>query len=77
MLHFSKIDELDAKFNALKSLVTRDISNLANKLDALSLVLNRTSKTLEKGDVSDSNLLQDNFEFLRKKILSKDKLLIN
>ena len=77
MLHFSKIDELGAKFNALKSLITRDISNLANKLDALSLVLNKTSKTLEKGDVSDSNLLQDNFEFLRKKILSKDKLLIN
>ena len=38
------------------------------------MVLNETSKTLEKPDVSNSKLLQDNFEFLRKEILSKDKL---
>ena len=49
-LHFSKIAVLEAKFDALKSLVTREISNLANKLDYLSLVLNETSKTLEKLD---------------------------
>ena len=39
MLLFSKIDELEAKFDALKSLVTCEISNLANKLDSLWLVL--------------------------------------
>ena len=72
-LHFSKINELEAKFYALKSLVTREISNLANELDSLSLVLNETSKTLVKPDVSNSKLLQDNFEFLRKGILSKNK----
>ena len=41
-LHFSKIDKLDPKFDALKSLNTREISNLANKLDSLLLVLNET-----------------------------------
>ena len=71
-LHLSKIDELEAKFDALKSLVTREISNLTNKLDSISLVLNETSKTLEKRDVNNSKLLQDNFEFLRQEILSKD-----
>ena len=38
------------------------------------MTLNETSKTLEKPDVSNRKLLQDNFEFLRKEILSKDKL---
>ena len=71
MLHFSKIDGLVAKLDALKSLETCEISNLANKLDFLSLVLNETSKALEKRDVSNSKLLQENFEFLRKEILSK------
>ena len=75
-LHFSKIAVLEAKFDALKSLVTREISNLANKLDSLSLVLNETSKTLGKPDASNSKLLQNNFEFLCKEILSKD-ILIN
>ena len=74
-LHLSKIDELEAKFDALKSLVTREISNLTNKLDSISLVLNQTSKALEKRDVNNSKLLQDNFEFLRQEILSKDKLI--
>ena len=68
MLHFLKIDELEAKSHALKSLVTCEVSNSANKIDSLSLVLNETSKTLEKGHVSNSKLLQDNFEFLRKEI---------
>ena len=68
-LHLSKIDKLDAKFDALKSFNTREISNLANKLDSLLL------KTLEKRGVSSSKLLQNNFEFLRKQILSKDKLI--
>ena len=75
MLHFSEIDKLEAKFDALKSLVTCEISNLANKLDSLSLVLIETSETLEKRDVSNSKLLQDNFEFLRMEVLSKDKLI--
>ena len=44
-LHFPKFHEIEVKFDALKSLVTREISNLANKLDSLSLVLNETSKT--------------------------------
>ena len=74
-LPLSKIDELEAKFDALKSLVTREISNLTNKLDSISLVLNETSRTLEKRDVNNSKLLQDNFEFLRQEILSKDKLI--
>ena len=65
MLQFSKFDEFEAKFDVLKSLVTREISNLANKLDSLSLILNETSQTLEKRDVSNSKLLQDNFELLR------------
>ena len=73
-LHFSKTGELEAKFDALKSLVTREISNLANKLDSISLILNQTSKTLEKRGVNNSKLLQDNFEFLCQEILSKDKL---
>ena len=60
MLHLSKIDELETKFDALKSLATREISNLTNK---------------EKRDVSNSKLLHDNFEFIRKEILSKDKLI--
>ena len=72
MLHFSKIDELEGKFDALKGLITCEISNLTNKLDSLSLVLNETSRTLEKRDVSNSKLLQENFEFLRREILSKD-----
>ena len=75
MLHFSKIDELEAKFDGLKSLVTCEISNLAKKLDSLSLVLNETSKTLDKCDISSSKLLQKKFEFLREEILSKDKLI--
>ena len=74
MLHFSKIDKLEAKFDDLKSLVTREISNLISKLDSLLLILNEASKTLEKPDVSNSKLPQDNFAFLRKEILSKDKL---
>ena len=74
-LHLSKIDELEAKFDALKSLVTREMSNLANKLDSISLVLNETSKTWEKRDVNNSKLLQENFEFLCQEILSKDKLI--
>ena len=74
-LHLSKIDELEAKFDALKSLVTREMSNLANKLDSISLVLNETSKTREKRDVNNSKLLQENFEFLCQEILSKDKLI--
>ena len=65
MLQFSKFDEFEAKFDVLKSLVTREISNLANKLDSLSLILNETSQTLEKRDISNSKLLQDNFELLR------------
>ena len=36
------------------------------------MVLNETSKTLEKRDASNSKLLQDKFELLRKEILSKD-----
>ena len=68
-LHLSKIDKLDAKFDALKCFNTREISNLANKLDSLLL------KTLEKRGVSSSKLLQNNFEFLRKQILSKDQLI--
>ena len=47
MLQFSKIDELDAKSDALKSLVPSEIFNLANKL-------HETLKTLEKCDVSNS-----------------------
>ena len=39
------------------------------------MVLNETSKTLEKRDVNNSKLLQDNFEFLRQEILSKAKLI--
>ena len=39
------------------------------------MVLNETSKTLEKRDVNNSKLLQDNFEFLRQEILSKNKLI--
>ena len=39
------------------------------------MVLNETSKTLEKRDVSNSKLLQYNFEILCKDILSKDKLI--
>ena len=77
MLHFSKIDELEAKFDALKSPVTCEIFNLANKLDSLPLVLHETLKTLEKRDVSNSKLLQENFEYLRKETLSKDKLIKN
>ena len=45
MLHFLKIDELEAKSH--KSLVTCEVSNSANKVDPLSLVLKKTSKTLE------------------------------
>ena len=45
MLHFLKIDELEAKSH--KSLVTCEVSNSANKVDPPSLVLNKTSKTLE------------------------------
>ena len=67
-LPFSKTDEFEAKFDALKSLVTREVSNLANKLDSLSLILNETSKTLGKPDVSNRKLFHDNFEFLRKEI---------
>ena len=74
-LQFSKFDELEGKFDALKSPVTRELSNLANKLDSLSLVLNETSKTLEKLDVSNSKLLKHNFELVRKGILSKDRLI--
>ena len=74
MLHFSKIDELEAKFDALKSLVTCEICNLANKLDSFSLVLHKTLKTLEQHHVRNSELLQENFEFLRNEILSKMKL---
>ena len=74
-LHLSKTDELEAKFDALKSLVTRGISNLANKLESVSLVLNQTSKALEKRGVNNSKLLLDDFEFLRLEILSKDKLI--
>ena len=54
MLHFLKIDKLEAKSHALKSLVTCKVSNSANKVDSFSLVLNKISKTLEKGDVSNS-----------------------
>ena len=71
-IHFSKVDELDAKFDALKSLITCEISNLANKLDCFSLVLKEASKTLEKRDINNSKLLQENFELLRKEIPSKD-----
>ena len=39
------------------------------------MVLNETSKTLEKRDVRNRKLLHDNFEFLRKEILSKDNLI--
>ena len=39
------------------------------------MVLNETTKTLEKRDINNSKLLQDNFEFLRQEILSKDKLI--
>ena len=55
-LHLSEIDELEAKFDALKSPVICEMSNLANKLDSISLVLNETSKTLEKRDVNNSKL---------------------
>ena len=41
---FSKIDKLDAKFDALKRLVTCEISILTNKLDPISLILSKTSK---------------------------------
>ena len=71
-LQFSKFDELEPKVDALKSLASREISHLANKLGSLSMVLNETSKTLEKRDASNSKLLQDKFELLRKEILSKD-----
>ena len=58
-LHFPKFHEIEVKFDTLKSLVTREISNLANKLDSLSLVLNETSKTQDKCDASNSKLLQE------------------
>ena len=66
-------DDPTFKFDALKSLATCEISNLTNKLDSILLVLNETSKTLEKRDANKSKLLQDNF--LRQEILSKDKLI--
>ena len=39
-LHFSKIVKRDTKFDALKSFNNREVTNLANKLDSLLLVLN-------------------------------------
>ena len=49
---------------------------ITNKLDSISLVLNESSKTLEKLDPNNSKLLQDNFEFFRQEILSKDNYLM-
>ena len=56
-LRLSKIGELKAKLDALKSLATHKISNLTNKSDSISLALSETSKTLEKRDVNNSKLL--------------------
>ena len=47
---------------------------ITNKLDSISLVLNESSKTLEKLDPNNSKLLQDNF--VRQEILSKDNYLM-
>ena len=71
MLHFSKIDELEAKFDALKSLVTCEISNLTIKLNCLSLVLHETSKTLEKPDVSNSKLPRKILNFFVRRFFQK------
>ena len=75
MLHFSKIVKLEAKFDVLKSLLTCEISTLANTLDSLSLVSHEILKTLEQQDVINNKLLLENFEFHRKEVLSKDKFI--
>ena len=75
MLHFSKIVKLEAKFDILKSLLTCEISTLANTLDSLSLVSHEILKTLEQHDVINNKLLLENFEFHRKEVLSKDKFI--
>lgn len=48
-----KIYKLEAKFD-LKILLTRETSNLANKLDSFSLVLQESRKTLEQRDFRNS-----------------------
>ena len=65
MLHFSKITKLEAKFDTIKSHATYEISNLANKLDTLPLVLHETLKTLEQRDVRNSKLLQEKDELIK------------
>ena len=59
-----------AKFDALKSHVTCEISILANKLDSLLLVLHEALKTLEQHDVRNSS-----YRFHRTEILSKDEFI--
>ena len=48
MLHCSKVSKIDAKFAALKSHVTCEVTILGNKVDSFLLVSHITSKSLQQ-----------------------------
>ena len=75
MLYLSKITKLDAIFDALKSHVTCELSNEANKLDSISLVLHKTLKTLQQCDVRNSKLHRNILNFFVRRFFQKMNLL--
>ena len=61
--------------SALKSIVNYKISRTDKRLNTFSETLNHVLKNLEISQSSNTGLLQENVEYLKKELNSKDELI--
>ena len=67
--------KIEAQLSALKSLVNCEISIIDKRLNTFSDTLNHVFKNLEVSQNSNTNLLKENVEYLKKELNSKDELI--
>ena len=67
--------KIEAHLSAIKSLVDCEISIIDEKLNTFSDTLNHVLKNLEVSQNSNTDLLKENVEYLKKELNSKDELI--
>ena len=70
-----RIWKIEAQLSALKSLVNCEISIFDKRLNTFSDTLNHLLKNLEVSQNSNTDLLKENVEYLKKELNSKDELI--
>ena len=65
----------EAQLSALKSIVNCNISIIHKRLNTFSDTLNHVLKNLEVSQNSNTNLVKQNVEYLKKELNSKDELI--